>query len=817
MANFPVQVILDSDRYIQEVLPHPGGSRKDFYSGKNELFSSHKEKITTQLDSVSVTFSENQYSSIGYTKVRLITNAWAKSHRPLGKIFTTNNGCTMVGGLRQGEMLVRLSAESASLIKNGIIEHAEDEPRRSPNKEGILMDRPSEWRCEVGTIDSIIPYGAEDKLKINLEDIHSWIEKYGTCQFLIELFDKPIPQQNWDTLMEEEYKLHSSFINGLKTHTGLCIYRSKILSSDTKFILLLTDKEDVTVSLFDSIQHNSTAEVTHDIEKYVSLLEFISGHPIVKSIDIVPIVESNPIPSFNIDGTEELIIPQPSSESDYPTIAVVDTGISAIYAPWIIDDWDNISVNMRDTTHGTFITGLLVNGQLLNSSSVCQDPDGCKIIDLCMLPKKDKFSSVYPNSLDDFLGELNVAIPTILSRTDVRIFNLSMNIRCTRLSSDYGEFAKALDELAVKYNIVFVISAGNLMTSRPEWSDNPIDNITEWNKRDDDIVYMPAESCRNISVGALNPTNNGLTSYSCRGKGSTLTVKPDFVHIGGLGYIDPEIGTGLYSVDNNSNITYNCGTSFSAPLVAKTMALVEKQIEGTVSRETLIALMVQNSHIPSAFNRPEYQTMLKDLIGYGIPTSAHKILNGDQHSINLVFASRIKPKKEMVFEFMWPQCLIRNNKCYGDVKITLVSTPAIDYNYGDEMIRGNLNVTLSQTKGDGTSQYYLKPLYKEEAVREHGEYEWQLINENMKWQPIKVYHKEFKRGTTHYSPWKLRVSREDRDFNVVDNEGIPFTIIMTISDTSLETNVYDEIRQTLVAQGVQIADIQTAARITQRI
>lgn len=87
----------------------------------------------------------------------------------------------------------------------------------------------------------------------------------------------------------------------------------------------------------------------------------------------------------------------------------------------------------------------------------------------------------------------------------------------------------------------------------------------------------------------------------------------------------------------------------------------------------------------------------------------------------------------------------------------------------------------------------------------------------MKWQPIKVYHKEFKRGTTHYSPWKLRVSREDRDFNVVDNEGIPFTIIMTISDTSLEANVYDEIRQTLVAQGVQISDIQTAARITQRI
>lgn len=817
MANFPVQVILDSDKYIQEVQPHPGGSRKDFYSGRNELFSSHKEKITTQLDSVSAAFSKNQYSSIGYTKVRLITNAWAKSHRPIGKIFTSNNGCKMVGGLRQGEMLVRLSAESASLIKHGIIEHAEDEPRKSMNKDGVLTERPSEWRCEVGTIDSIIPYGAKDKLKITSEDIISWVEKYGTCQLLIELFDKPIPQQDWDTLMEDEYKLQSSFINGLKTHSGLCIYRSKVLSSDTKFILLLTDKEDITISLFDSIQYNSTTEVTHNIEKYVSLLEFISGHPIVKSIDIVPIIECNPIPSFNINGTEEFTIPQPSVGSDYPTIAVVDTGISAIYTPWIVDSWDNISVNMRDTTHGTFITGLLVNGQSLNRDSVCKDPDGCKIVDLCMLPKEDKYSSFYPNSLDDFLDELNVAIPTILSRTDVRVFNLSMNIRCARLSSDYGEFAKVLDELAVKHNIVFVISAGNLIDPRPEWSNNPNDNITELNSRVDDIVYMPAESCRNISVGALNPTNEGLTSYSCRGKGSNLTVKPDFVHFGGLGYIDPRIGTGLYSVDNDSNICYNCGTSFSAPLVAKTMALVERQIEGTVSRETLIALMVQNSHVPSAFDRPEYRSMLKDLIGYGMPNSAHDILNGNEHSINLVFASRIKPKKEMVFEFMWPQCLIRNNKCYGDIKITLVSTPTIDYNYGDEMIRGNLNVTLSQTKDNGSSQYYLKPLYKEEAVREHGEYEWQLINENMKWQPIKVYHKEFKRGTTHYSPWKLRVSREDRDFNIVDNEGIPFTIIMTISDNSLEANVYDEIRQNLVAQGVQISDIQTAARITQRV
>lgn len=816
MANFPVQVILDSDRYIQEIQPPQGGSRKDFYSGKNELFAIHKERITTQLDNIRAAFYENKYSSIGYAKVRLITTAWAKSHRPVSKLFSPNNGCDVVGGIHHGEMLVRLSAESLSCIKNGIIEHAEDEPRKSENKDGILVERPSQWRCEVGTIDSIIPYGPQDKLKITTADIGSWLDRYGTCQLLIELFDNPIPMQNWDTLIEEEFKLQSSFINGLKTHSGLCIYRSKALSS-TKLILLLTDKEDITISLFDPIQHNAITEVTHNVEKYTSLLEFISEHPMVKSVDIVPVIENCPVPSFNINGSDELAILEPSVDSDYPIIAVVDSGISAIYSPWIVDNWDNISVDMRDNTHGTFITGLLVNGQLLNNNNICQDPDGCKVVDLCMLPKEDKYHSIYPNSLDDFLDELNVAVPTILSRTNVRIFNLSMNIMCSRLSSDYGEFAKVLDDLAVKYNIVFVISAGNLINSRQEWSDNPAENILELNKRKDDIVYMPAESCRNISVGALNPTNYGLTSYSCRGNGSILAVKPDLVHVGGLGYKDPNIGTGLYSVDSNGKITFNCGTSFSAPLVAKTMALLEKQIEGTVSRETLIALIIQNSHMPSAFDKPEYRSMLKDIIGYGMPTSAYNILNGDEHSINLVFASRIKPKKELYFEFMWPRCLIRDNRCYGDIKVTLVSTPIVNYNFGDEMIRANLNVTLSQTKDNGAPQYYLKPLYKEDAHREHGEYEWQLIYENMKWQPIKVYHKEFKRGTTNYGSWKLRVSREDRDFNVVDNDGIPFTVIMTISDHSLEANVYDEVRQSLIAQGVQVSDIQTAARVTQRI
>ena len=44
-----------------------------------------------------------------------------------------------------------------------------------------------------------------------------------------------------------------------------------------------------------------------------------------------------------------------------------------------------------------------------------------------------------------------------------------------------------------------------------------------------------------------------------------------------------------------------------------------------------------------------------------------------------------------------------------------------------------------------------------------------------------------------------------------------FTIIMTISDPEGTAPVYDEMRFIVSSTGAQISDIQTAARITQRI
>lgn len=817
MAICPVQVIMDSERFITEVITHPGGGSKDFYSGKNNEFAEHKELIASQLESIRAAQLDSQYSKIGYSKVRLIKHAWAKSHRPTDRLFTQNHGCNVVGGLHQGEMIVRMSVDSIGQIKNAILLHAEDTPRRSPGRDGIIAERPSKIRCEVGTIDSIIQYGPEDRLATSSAEVSEWIANHGYCQLSVDLFEVPVPEQRWDVLDIENRRMQSSFLNGLKAFEGIRVSRSRSDSSGKKITICLTDCPGIVVSLSDAIQRNTEESISGDEAKYQALFDFLSHHPIVRNVTIMPVIEFLPIPSFSFDHSEKYEITKPSPESDYPIVAIVDSGISAIYSDWIVESWDNIKASFRDTTHGTFISGLLINGQALNGAEICQEPDGCKVVDLCMLPQKDKYHVVYPNSVDDFLAELQVAIPEILSRVKVRVFNLSMNIQMPRLSSDYGSFAKVLDELAINYNIVFVISAGNLINRRNEWSDDPNTNVAMLSSQSNDIVYMPAESIRNLSVGALNPTDKGLSSYSCRGKGSNVGIKPDFVHIGGLGYDNPDIGYGLYSVDKDGNVYSYAGTSFSAPLVAKTLASIEKQIEGTVSRETLMALAIQSAYVPNSFNNEVYKPILKDIIGYGMPSSAKDILGGDEHSIKLVIAARIKPRKQMVFDFYWPQCLTRNGKCFGNIKLTLVSTPNVDYNYGDEMIRENLCVTLTQQKPDGKpTSSYLNALYRDNNQPGCGEFEWQLVEGNMKWQPIKVFQRSFNRGVKSYSPWTLRVTREDRTIPI-DSDGIPFTIILSINDPSGESDVYNEIRQSLVARGITISDIQTAARITQRV
>lgn len=96
--------------------------------------------------------------------------------------------------------------------------------------------------------------------------------------------------------------------------------------------------------------------------------------------------------------------------------------------------------------------------------------------------------------------------------------------------------------------------------------------------------------------------------------------------------------------------------------------------------------------------------------------------------------------------------------------------------------------------------------------------EEERIDSLFKWQPVKIYEKEFSRGVALASgSWRMEVRYLNRENTIPLPEGLKFTIILTIEDPKGLAPVYNEMRLSLQAEGVQIRDIQTAVRVEQRL
>ncbi|MDE0079519.1 MAG: hypothetical protein OXO50_18510, partial [Caldilineaceae bacterium] len=249
----------------------------------------------------------------------------------------------------------------------------------------------------------------------------------------------------------------------------------------------------------------------------------------------------------------------------------------------------------------------------------------------------------------------------------------------------------------------------------------------------------------------------------------------------------------------------------------KTAAALDHAIEGNVSRETLIGLLVHHARIPEPLQAKALAPVARDLVGFGVPPSADRMLETDDHEITLVFASRIRRDQQVTLGFSWPASLVGSGgKCLGAARLTLVSTPPLDPRFGSEFVRINLEAALQQQQPDGRWKGRLNPLY----LPRRGDYpviEAELIEHGLKWSPVKVFAKTMPRGVGTSSNWRLAIKYLTRAGEEMPDDGVPFTAILTISDPEGTRPVFNDLRQTLLALGAQIADIRAAARLPPRV
>jgi len=264
-----------------------------------------------------------------------------------------------------------------------------------------------------------------------------------------------------------------------------------------------------------------------------------------------------------------------------------------------------------DMKHGTTMASLILHGEL-DSNEL---PLDYKLVVYPILkpnPKSQSREEIIPD--DEFFEDLLVrAIRDILQNfPNIKIINLSIGDPFQMFTKKMSPTAKIVDWLSYKYNILFCISAGNVLSDLPfDLTLTEFENMTAenranmtlrllYNDRRNRRLLAPAEAINALTVGALHSdqstyqntnnvfdllNNSKITStISPFGFGFRNSIKPDILMPGGrqlYGYRnqnaviskfgrEPGQKVAISSSDNNrESCTYTRGTSNATALTTR--------------------------------------------------------------------------------------------------------------------------------------------------------------------------------------------------------------------------------------------------------
>jgi hypothetical protein len=526
---------------------------------------------------------------------------------------------------------------------------------------------------------------------------------------------------------------------------------------------------------------------------------------------------------------EEGRIPAPTPGRSHAVIGILDGGVAQLPSlhPWRMGQADIIDPADRDEYHGTFIAGLLAGARQLNPHiENTLERNGCQFFDLDIIPRSGLLSRYYA-TLPEFLDQLETLVEKAKAEANVRVFNLSLGVPNGRRSKDYSSFAAVLDEIALRNDVIFVVSAGNLegLDARPAWpadGDNALEMLAT-RPPDGDAMTAPAEHLLGFTVGAVNPP--GLdghepdvpTTYTRRGPGAGSARKPELSHYGG---VRPTRGnrTGLRSLSTDGTVVDSRGTSFATPLVAATIANIDHILEGKVPREILMALPVHRARRSETMMQKPLHHVARDFVGFGMAPPAEVCLADNPYAVTLVFSEVLRARRELEFIFTWPRSLVLpGGKCKGQVDMTLAFTPPIDPQFHSECLRARLEAHLHQLEVDpetGEEKPQSRLKLEDSGLPQHLEYtERYLVENGLKWTPVKRYHLPMPRGRGSSGEWRLSLKSYTRAGAVYPKDGVPFTVIMTISDPTEKAAIHEEVRNEVIRRGLRLADITVAHRV----
>ncbi len=324
--------------------------------------------------------------------------------------------------------------------------------------------------------------------------------------------------------------------------------------------------------------------------------------------------------------------------------------------------------------HGTMVGGIAVFGDIRSAYDTGVFRSPVLLFSARVLNDRNEFD-------DDKLmvNQIRIAIETFRKPPhNCRVFNLSLGDREPALALTKGRqtrWAEALDILARELEVVLVVSAGNrtdVCTIRASEAERVVTGFPGLLCAPEAGLSDPATAAIAVTVGAItgsdvpaapsSTTGNGdivravagvrePSPFTRVGPGVNGAIKPEFVEVGGNlvwdGYgnsvrrIRSEPGTAVMSLHREpfqSLFNWNFGTSFAAPAVARTAAIVwaelAKQLGRSPHPNLVRAVLASSASVPAEVitrlgSLPEKRAALR-VCGYGVPDLEFARRSGDR-------------------------------------------------------------------------------------------------------------------------------------------------------------------------------------------
>ncbi len=288
--------------------------------------------------------------------------------------------------------------------------------------------------------------------------------------------------------------------------------------------------------------------------------------------------------------------------------------------------------------------------------------------------------------------QLQNAVTKIIEKDPkCKIVNLSLGNTSNKLLPGVRQFilASLIDELALEYDVIFVVSAGNNDHDRSGSEVYP----DFFYKNEKLRIIDPASAALALTVGSVSKythrNDKTIVSYPSPftrvGPGLRGMIKPELVeYAGGNGHdvvvLDPD-----WSSKGRLFNLHDGGTSFSTPTISSYLARLKNKYPSR-SNNFIKALLLSSSTIPT--NRPGYLSKLKingkadgatkllNVYGYGKP-DLEKSLYSEWTRVLLVHDGTIPLNRVNCFAIPLTESFVQTK---GDrhIDVTLVFDPPVN-------------------------------------------------------------------------------------------------------------------------------------------